>query len=236
MIRVVLVAMCALALLSLSESVCRLMGLFNSSNSEHEQSRGSVLSAQACNEKGICQDVYLALGVIDQAMATELESFFRNNDTNKPLCFLSPGGSNKPAVEISKMIRRLKITTCLASSYIIKGKHASIKNKNGEQLFCASACAYVFISSHKRVSIGSSPTISVHKGMVFLRTCLCKIPIKFIEPKYLAILSIIEETTDAKDRANFYALHEKSIQTPYEEIYHLSNAELMKYNVFTKYE
>lgn len=106
-----------------------------------------------------CAPRILAEGAIERQSHRNLVTFLSNakarkNDFFPPkpdICFNSPGGDLAGAIELGRLIRKLGLNTCLASTYsrVIPGtggdEEIFVKNA-----LCASACSFAFVGGVNR--------------------------------------------------------------------------------------
>ena len=115
-----------------------------------------------------CAPRILARGAIHRDTSKVFADFLTNNQARVPLlpttptvCFDSPGGNVQGAIELGRLIRRLRLDTCLEASYSqVAGKSSS--KVLVSRAVCASACAFALAGGVNRY-IGDGARYGVHQ-------------------------------------------------------------------------
>lgn len=116
-----------------------------------------------------CAVRVLAEGVIGRDSARDLENFLvkeRSKDQFFPLkptiCFDSPGGDLRGALELGKIIRKLGFDTCLAPNFSRVGDRLLSEEIFVKNAICASACTFSMLGGVNRL-IEPGSRLGVHQ-------------------------------------------------------------------------
>lgn len=119
-----------------------------------------------CPAAGACESAVLYVAPIELEPLEQLGPIL---ETRKPswICFISEGGQTELGTKFQQYVRNQKIGTCIVPE--------QTKNGVAEEIFCNSACAWIWMSGTKRILAGGGPVARFHASYAGKGAC-CALP------------------------------------------------------------